>query len=188
MASGSLSQREILCMLIHILSKDLFFCRPCLGKESNESLNRSPSPLPPRVKHILTKSNSQVTPGTNAIKLCFSSCKYLQERGCCLLIIEMGDFCPFNLMHWEHRYPRGQIPYVVGERWHFCRQSQWNRVTKLQYLCKLTFNLGSMLWSQFSASFANFDEKIGVFLKNQCYDHCFSKFSFVLSQKRRYFR
>jgi hypothetical protein len=34
---------------------------------------------------------------------------------------------------------------------------------------------------QFSA------KKIGVFLKNQCYDQFFSKFSFVLSQKRQYF-
>jgi hypothetical protein len=29
---------------------------------------------------------------------------------------------------------------------------------------------GSMLWSQFSAIFANFRQKIGVFLKNQCCD------------------
>jgi hypothetical protein len=33
-----------------------------------------------------------------------------------------------------------------------------------------------------------FCETIGVFLKNQCYDQYFSKFSFVLSQKRKYFR
>jgi hypothetical protein len=33
-----------------------------------------------------------------------------------------------------------------------------------------------------------FGEKIGVFLKNLCYDQLFSKFSFVLSQKRRFFR
>jgi hypothetical protein len=32
---------------------------------------------------------------------------------------------------------------------------------------------GSMLWSQFSAIFANFLQKIGVFLKNQCYDQIF---------------
>jgi hypothetical protein len=31
-------------------------------------------------------------------------------------------------------------------------------------------------------------EKIGVFLKYQCYDQLFSKFSFVLSQKRQFFR
>jgi hypothetical protein len=41
---------------------------------------------------------------------------------------------------------------------------------------------GSMLWSQFSAIFANFWQKIGVFLKNPCYDQNFAKFSFVLSQ------
>jgi hypothetical protein len=35
---------------------------------------------------------------------------------------------------------------------------------------------------QFSA------KKIGVFLKNQCYDQLFSKFSFVLSQKHQFFR
>jgi hypothetical protein len=33
----------------------------------------------------------------------------------------------------------------------------------------------------------NFGEKIGVFLKNQCYDQMFAKFSFVLSQKRQFF-
>jgi hypothetical protein len=33
-----------------------------------------------------------------------------------------------------------------------------------------------------------FGEKIGVFLKYQCYDQLFSKFSFVLSQKRQFFR
>jgi hypothetical protein len=32
-----------------------------------------------------------------------------------------------------------------------------------------------------------FGEKIGVFLKYQCYDQLFSKFSFVLSQKRQFF-
>jgi hypothetical protein len=32
-----------------------------------------------------------------------------------------------------------------------------------------------------------FGEKIGVFIKNQCYDELFSKFSFVLSQKRQFF-
>jgi hypothetical protein len=42
--------------------------------------------------------------------------------------------------------------------------------------------LGSMLWSQFSAIFDNFGEKIGVFLKNQYYDQDFAYFSFVLSQ------
>jgi hypothetical protein len=33
---------------------------------------------------------------------------------------------------------------------------------------------GSMLWSQFSAIFGNFRQKIGAFLKNQCYDQIFS--------------
>jgi hypothetical protein len=32
-----------------------------------------------------------------------------------------------------------------------------------------------------------FGEKIGVFLKYQCYDQLFSKFSYVLSQKRHFF-
>jgi hypothetical protein len=36
-------------------------------------------------------------------------------------------------------------------------------------------------FSQFSA------KKIGVFLKYQCYDQLFSKFSFVLNQKRQFF-
>jgi hypothetical protein len=54
---------------------------------------------------------------------------------------------------------------------------------------------GSMLLSQFSAIFPNFrrffpifGEKIGIFLKYQCYDELFSKSSFVLSQKRQFFR
>jgi hypothetical protein len=33
-----------------------------------------------------------------------------------------------------------------------------------------------------------FGEKIGVFLKIQCYDKKFAQFSFVLSQKRHFFR
>jgi hypothetical protein len=33
-----------------------------------------------------------------------------------------------------------------------------------------------------------FGEKIGVFLKNQCYDQNFAYFSFVLSQQRQFFR
>jgi hypothetical protein len=32
-----------------------------------------------------------------------------------------------------------------------------------------------------------FGEKNGVFLKNQCYDQNFAKFSFVSSQKRQFF-
>jgi hypothetical protein len=47
---------------------------------------------------------------------------------------------------------------------------------------------GSMLWSQFSAIFANFRRKNWRFLKNQCYDQNFAKFSFILSQKRLFFR
>jgi hypothetical protein len=36
--------------------------------------------------------------------------------------------------------------------------------------------------------FPIFGEKIGIFLKYQCSDQLFSKFSFVLSQKRQFFR
>jgi hypothetical protein len=35
--------------------------------------------------------------------------------------------------------------------------------------------------------FPIFGEKIGVFLKYQCYDQFFSKFGFVLSKKRQFF-
>jgi hypothetical protein len=45
---------------------------------------------------------------------------------------------------------------------------------------------GSMLWSQVSAVFQIFGEKIGVFLKYQCHDQFYSKFSFVLSKKRHF--
>jgi hypothetical protein len=44
--------------------------------------------------------------------------------------------------------------------------------------------LGSMLWSQFSAIFADFC----VFLKNQCFDQIFAKSRSSLSKKRQYFR
>jgi hypothetical protein len=33
-----------------------------------------------------------------------------------------------------------------------------------------------------------FGEKIGVFIKYQCFDQLISKFGFVLSQKRQFFR
>jgi hypothetical protein len=46
--------------------------------------------------------------------------------------------------------------------------------------------LGSMLWSQFSASFDTFRRKNGVFLKNQCYIKNFAQLSFCLSQKRQF--
>jgi hypothetical protein len=39
----------------------------------------------------------------------------------------------------------------------------------------------------FRRFFPIFGEKIGVFLKYQCNDQLFSKFSFVLSQKRQFF-
>jgi hypothetical protein len=45
-----------------------------------------------------------------------------------------------------------------------------------------------MLRAKFSAIFDNFRrEKIGGFLKCQCYDQNFAKFSFALSQKRHFF-
>jgi hypothetical protein len=40
---------------------------------------------------------------------------------------------------------------------------------------KVFVNGGSMLWSHFSAIFANFRRKIGVFLINQCCDHISAK-------------
>jgi hypothetical protein len=43
--------------------------------------------------------------------------------------------------------------------------------------------MGSMLWSQFSAIFDNFGRKIGVFLKNQCHDHNFLRFSTIFGEK-----
>jgi hypothetical protein len=45
-----------------------------------------------------------------------------------------------------------------------------------------------MLWSQFSAIFANFWQKIGVFLKNECYDANFLNISCVLNLQGRIFR
>jgi hypothetical protein len=51
---------------------------------------------------------------------------------------------------------------------------------------KVVFPDVSMLWSQFSAIFDNFRQKIGVFLQNQCHDKNFALFAFVLSQKRHF--
>jgi hypothetical protein len=41
---------------------------------------------------------------------------------------------------------------------------------------------------QFSASFDNFRQKIGVFLKNQCYDEFLHHLAMLLSQKRQFLR
>jgi hypothetical protein len=41
---------------------------------------------------------------------------------------------------------------------------------------------------QISAIFEKFRRKNWRFLKNQCYDQLFAYFSFVLSQKRQFFR
>jgi hypothetical protein len=42
--------------------------------------------------------------------------------------------------------------------------------------------------TQFSAIFANFRRKIGVFLKKHCYDNFFVKTSSCLSKKRQFVR
>jgi hypothetical protein len=59
------------------------------------------------------------------------------------------------------------------------QRARFNKTEKiLLYLKKNSYtehDQGSMLWSQFSAIFDNFRQKIGVFLKNQCYDHNFCK-------------
>jgi hypothetical protein len=47
--------------------------------------------------------------------------------------------------------------------------------------------LGSMLWSQFYAIFANFLQKLAFFLKNQCYDQIFAKTSCSLSKNANIF-
>jgi hypothetical protein len=46
---------------------------------------------------------------------------------------------------------------------------------------------GSMLWSQYSAIFANFRRKNGVLLKSHCYDQIFAKSSISLSKKMSVF-
>jgi hypothetical protein len=59
-------------------------------------------------------------------------------------------------------------------------------------VCCTNTNLATLNWGRcydhnvlrFSPIFG---EKIGVFLQNQFYDQLFSKFSFVLSQKRQFF-
>jgi hypothetical protein len=98
---------------------------------------------------------------------------------------------------------------AINHSWHFqtclCRNARIE--LNVMYLCSVfafaaaylvkTFHFktvlkrlpiqGSMLWSQFSVIFSIFS-KNGIFLKYQCYDQFFSKFGFVLSQKRQYFR
>jgi hypothetical protein len=64
------------------------------------------------------------------------------------------------------------------------QKTEWARV----WVIFSQTHQGSMLLSQFSAIFDNFRRKIGVFLKNQCYDQNFAYFSFVFSQKRQFFR
>jgi hypothetical protein len=54
--------------------------------------------------------------------------------------------------------------------------------------CFLKLTWGRCYDHNFLRFFPIFGEKIDVFLKYQCYDQLFSKFSFVLSQKRRFFR
>jgi hypothetical protein len=58
-------------------------------------------------------------------------------------------------------------------------------ICKPHVLAKLFANkirLGSILWAQFFVIFANFRQKFGVFLKNQCYDQVFAEASSILSK------
>jgi hypothetical protein len=66
---------------------------------------------------------------------------------------------------------------MVEKRGSFRRQKSGE---SFEFTTTFRHYLGSMLRSQFSASFCQFSaEKIGVFLKNQCYDEIFALFSFV---------
>jgi hypothetical protein len=44
-------------------------------------------------------------------------------------------------------------------------------------------HLGSMLYHNFLRFLTIFSEKIGVFLKNQCYDHNFLRFLTIFGEK-----
>jgi hypothetical protein len=46
---------------------------------------------------------------------------------------------------------------------------------------------GSILWSQFSANFANLWRKIGVFLWSQCYDASLTQIGSILKKNTQYF-
>jgi hypothetical protein len=128
-------------------------------------------------------------PGTDVMILKIFSPKILAKKlafFCSKLSYIMQKFN--NYLHWFLR----KAPIF------FCRNCQkshkiviitstpdWVNFGRLSDAGKVQ---GSMLWSQFSPIFPNFRRKNWRFLKYQCYDQLFSKFSFVLSQKRRFFR
>jgi hypothetical protein len=80
---------------------------------------------------------------------------------------------------------KGSSPFSDWHHFHHSPHYHWDSILICQYIY---IALGSMLWSQFSAIFDNFRRKNWRFLKNQCYDQNFAKFSFILSQKRQFFR
>jgi hypothetical protein len=103
----------------------------------------------------------------------------------------------FDIVHWptlpqiilmlwirplqgEHQTPSGAVrrgqmnwTFSVCLRHFDFRHIETFHLFSWGVTCELV--LGSMLWSQFSAILPIFGEKIGVFLKNQCYDHNFWK-------------
>jgi hypothetical protein len=85
----------------------------------------------------------------------------------------------------------------------------WKKITQVAHILRLIFHgifddtewvgldfgrsFHKLIWGRcyddnFLRFLPIFGEKIGVFLKYQCYDQFFSKCSFVLSKKRQFFR
>jgi hypothetical protein len=71
------------------------------------------------------------------------------------------------------------------EKWHlFNSLAYWHHQSSENEHCSTGVDVMNTIFCDFSQFSA---EKIGVFLKNQCYDQNFAYFSFVLSQKRQFF-
>jgi hypothetical protein len=76
-------------------------------------------------------------------------------------------------------------PGRQGLTGNFFTTSLGNKVSKAN---PATFDFTTTTLPEVDVMITIFCEKIGVFLICQCYDQLFSKFSFVLSQKRQFFR
>jgi hypothetical protein len=85
---------------------------------------------------------------------------------------------------------RSFLPIFGEKNWRFSLKKATFTPNFRQFLCRKYFknhNIGSWgrCYDQNILRFSTiFGEKMGVFLKNQCYDQFFSKFNFVSSQKR----
>jgi hypothetical protein len=100
----------------------------------------------------LTGKPAHLLASVICISLFMSKCMYISPEH----VVLKGRFDLLRLHLFLDKNPT----YVNrGSTWHYIFFADYQR---------------SMLWSQFSAFFANFQRKIGVFLKIQCYDQKFA--------------